>query len=73
MIIRKPIKFNHPLTDEELPLYKNYNCDYYRICLDKASTENWRNFLCISCPVFKSYRKAREKIDGEFRRNSSNY
>lgn len=69
-MVRKPIKFSHPLTDEEIFLYKNYNCEYYRICLDKAVVENWKNFLCISCPVFKSYKKAREKIDEKFRRDS---
>jgi len=73
MTYRKPIKFNYSLSDEEITLYKYYNCEYYGICLDKASRKNWKNFLCISCPIFKRYNKTRKQIDERFSRNNEDY
>ena len=55
-----PIRLNHyPVTS----VHRHTDCDNHRNCLNKAVRKNWKNFSCVSCGIFKKYK--REKAESE--------
>lgn len=57
-------KLEKTLTEAEVLLHRQDDCENYDECLDKAAMQQWRSFSCIgcaeyrqSCPILPQIRK----------------
>ena len=61
-------KLDATLTECEVMLHRNDDCENYDQCLDKAAMLRWRSFSCIGCG---DYRQEFNQIVPRLRKSSS--
>ena len=42
----------------DVPRYRNLDCNYYNRCLKYAGDKNWQSFSCLKCDKFEKFKKA---------------
>lgn len=48
----KPVEWFEIENEEEVDYYRNINCEFYVICLNRADKEEWEGWHCRNCPFF---------------------
>jgi len=49
-----PIRLNHNPTSA---IHRHVDCEFHSKCLNKAAKKRWKNFSCVSCVIFKKYKR----------------